>query len=57
MDPLKTEVVVVDIRMRFGSMVVFMVKWAVASIPTLLILAVIGAVTVAFLAAMVGPLR
>jgi hypothetical protein len=38
-------------------MVVFMVKWAVASIPALLILTAIGVFAVAFLAAMVGPLR
>ena len=38
------EVTVTDIRMPFGSMVVFMVKWAVASIPALVILVVLGAV-------------
>jgi len=32
------EVVVTDIHMSFGSMVTFMVKWALASIPALLIL-------------------
>jgi hypothetical protein len=37
-----TEVVVVDIRMRFFSMVVFMVKWVVASIPALAILFILG---------------
>jgi len=31
-------VVVMDINMSFGSMVRFMVKWAIASIPALLIL-------------------
>ncbi len=35
------EVVVVDVKMRFWSMVVFMVKWAVASIPAFIILAVL----------------
>lgn len=34
-------VVVTDIRMRFWSMVIFMVKWALASIPALVILGVI----------------
>jgi len=38
----KQEVRVTDIRMPFGSMVVFMVKWAVASIPALIILCVLG---------------
>ena len=36
------EVTVVDIKMPFWSMVVFMVKWAIASIPAILILAVLG---------------
>ena len=36
-------VVVVDIKMPFASMVVFMVKWAVAAIPALIILIVLGA--------------
>lgn len=31
-------IVVVDVQMRFWSMVVFMVKWALAAIPALLIL-------------------
>ncbi|MCC6165674.1 MAG: hypothetical protein IT329_00470 [Caldilineaceae bacterium] len=35
-------VMVVDIRMDFGSMVVFMVKWALASIPAVIILFLIG---------------
>ena len=36
-------VVVTDIHMPFGSMIVFMVKWALASIPALLILTLIAA--------------
>jgi hypothetical protein len=35
-------VVVTDIKMPFGSMVVFMVKWAIATIPAIIILTVIG---------------
>lgn len=35
-------VVVVDVRMSFWSMVVFMVKWVIASIPAGLILLVLG---------------
>jgi hypothetical protein len=35
---------IIDVKMPFGSMVVFMVKWAIAAIPALIILAVIGAV-------------
>ena len=37
-------VVVVDIKMPFMSMVVFMVKWAIASIPAIIILFVLGIV-------------
>ena len=40
----KQEVTVTDIRMPFGSMVWFMVKWAVASIPALIIIALLGTV-------------
>lgn len=36
------KVVVTDIRMPFLSMVIFMVKWAIASIPAFIILAFIG---------------
>jgi hypothetical protein len=35
------DVIVKDIKMPFGSMVTFMVKWAFASIPAALILAAI----------------
>ena len=39
MNSLKeTQVVVTDIQMSFFSMVVFMVKWALAAIPAFLIL-------------------
>jgi len=34
----ETQVVVTNVRMPFFSMVVFMVKWALAAIPALLIL-------------------
>ena len=36
------EVIVTDIKMPFGSMVEFMVKWAIASIPAFIILIIIG---------------
>lgn len=36
--PERTEVVVTDIRMKFGSMVIFLVKLTIASIPALVIL-------------------
>ncbi|MCJ1887422.1 hypothetical protein LNN38_21355 [Pseudomonas sp. LA21] len=34
-------VVVLDVNMSFGSMITFMIKWGLASIPALLILSVI----------------
>ena len=36
------EVIIKDIKMSFGSMVEFMVKWAIASIPAFIILFLIG---------------
>ncbi len=41
-DTNKQAVVVTDIRMPFFSMVIFMVKWAIAAIPALCILIVFG---------------
>ena len=35
------QVVVKDINMSFGSMVVFMIKWAIAAIPAMIILGVV----------------
>lgn len=37
------DVVVIDIRIPFWSMVTLLVKWALASIPAIIILFVIGA--------------
>ena len=34
----KNEVIVTDIQMPFGSMIVFMIKWVLASIPAMIIL-------------------
>jgi hypothetical protein len=48
----QTEVVVKDIEMSFGSMVKFMIKWAIASIPALVILLFL----IAFVASFVGGL-
>lgn len=39
----KSSVRIVDVDMPFGSMVKFMVKWAIAAIPALIILMIIGA--------------
>lgn len=49
-----TRVIVTDIRMPFMSMVVFMVKWVIASIPAFIILSVIGAVIMGILSSLMG---
>ena len=48
------EVVVTDIKIPFWSMVVLMVKWALAAIPAIIILIVIGAILSAILGALFG---
>ncbi len=37
-------VTVTDIQMPFGSMVIFMIKWAIASIPAAIILFLIASI-------------
>lgn len=37
-------VIVTDINMSFGNMVVFMIKWAMAAIPVIIILGIIASV-------------
>jgi hypothetical protein len=44
------EVVVVDVRIPFWSMVVLLVKWSIAAVPAILILFAIGAVVSAIFA-------
>lgn len=48
------EVVVKDIKMGFWSMVVFMVKWALAAIPAFFILTVVAALAFQLLMLLVG---
>ena len=50
-------VVVMDIDMPFGSMIAFMVKWAFAAIPALLILGIVGFFVSALLAAYTNRAR
>ena len=38
----RTEVTVVDVQMPFGSMVMFILKWTLASIPAVIIVMCIG---------------
>lgn len=47
-------VVVVDVKMPFLSMVVFMVKWAIASIPAFIILMIFAGIVSAFLGGIMG---
>ena len=47
-----SEITIVDIRMPFGSMVVFMVKAALAAIPAAIILAILYWAIAAFLVGM-----
>lgn len=49
------ELTVVDIDTPFGSMVTFMIKWALAAIPALIILAVLAALALGLVRAMFGP--
>lgn len=52
-----SQVIVTDIKMSFGSMVVFMVKWAIATIPAVIILTLAGSVTFGILRAIFGSLH
>lgn len=54
MDDQTSKVIVTDIKMPFFSMVIFMVKWAIAAIPAFIILAVLGAVAFSFLVGLVA---
>ena len=47
-------VVVVDVNMKFGTMVVFLVKLAIAFIPAAIILTLLGVLLIELLSAMVG---
>jgi hypothetical protein len=47
-------VVITDIKMPFMSMVTFMVKWILASIPAFIILGIIGAIGAGIFGAIVS---
>jgi hypothetical protein len=53
MEP-QNPVVVVDIQMPFGSMVVFIVKWTIAAIPAMIILAILIGIVTAVLGGIFG---
>ena len=48
------EIVITDVKIPFVSMVVLLVKWALAAIPAMIILIVIAAVVSAALGAFFG---
>ena len=35
---MENKIIITDIKMSFGSMIIFMVKWAIATIPAMIIL-------------------
>ena len=39
---MSEEVVVVDVRIPFGSMVILILKWSLASIPAMIIFLIVG---------------
>jgi len=51
------KVIVVDLQMPFFSIVVLMVKWALASIPAIIILAVIFSLVTGIMGGMLFPGR
>ena len=51
---LPNKVVVVDLQMPFFSIVILMVKWALASIPAIIILATIFSIVTGFMGGMMG---
>ena len=48
----KQKVIVTDIQMPFWSMVIFMIKWTVASVPALIILSFLVGLVVALIGAL-----
>ena len=53
----ENNVVVVDIKMPFLSMVIFMVKWVIASIPAFIILSIIAAIIMTLLGGMMNGMH
>lgn len=49
---IEKRVVVTDISMPFLSMMIFMIKWVIASIPAFIILSILGAIVTTILGAL-----
>ena len=47
-------VVVTDISMPFLSMMIFMIKWVIASIPAFIILSILGGIVTTILGTIMG---
>src|SRR5664280_2082315 len=54
--PSQQSVVVTDVRMPFWSMVVFMVKWAIAAIPAMIILVLVVVASMAIVSGLVASI-
>jgi hypothetical protein len=54
--PSQQSVVVTDVRMPFWSMVVFMVKWAIAAIPAMIILVFVVVASMAIVSGLVASI-
>ena len=48
MEPKINEVTVVDIKIPFFSMVILMIKWALAAIPALIIIGIVASIFLVF---------
>jgi hypothetical protein len=56
MEPVPQKVTVTDIDMPFGSMVAFIFKWTLASIPALILLLIVGGVCAAIFGGVIAGL-
>lgn len=56
-DNKPTQVLITDIKMPFWSMVIFMVKASIASIPAFIILSIIGTIVFSVIGGFVGAGR
>lgn len=54
---MSDQVTIVDIKMPFMSMVVFMVKAAIAAIPAFFILSIVGSILFAIMGALTGTMQ
>ena len=52
----RTEVVVKDVEIPFGSMIVLILKWTLASIPAMILLAILATIGASVFAGLFGTL-